>query len=270
MAARSQIPNRLSELPAAAAAESAVARVRGVRRCLRHWRGRAARRGNGGSDGVDVRLQRIRAEARRIGLARRTAPCSRACCAVRSGGRALPAAPRSATAASLVLRRRARQLVACSPRSPPGSTRAARRAACAAGSATAPTRPPRAACFTPASLLSSSALARAISNASFMILSAVCRFAYRISRSLGCVAACCWVPSVRYQSTVSSRICTTWSPVMTARVCVARRGGLSRRLGGTGSEHGDARQDSYCNCCAHGTPFYSPNGQMTRGNAVAR
>ncbi len=82
-----------------------------------------------------------------------------------------------------------------------------------------------AACFALASLLNNSALARAKSNASFMILSAVWRFAYRISRSLGCLAACCWAPSVRYQSTVSSRICTTWSPVITARGCVALASG---------------------------------------------
>src|SRR5882724_4616434 len=34
-----------------------------------------------------------------------------------------------------------------------------------------------------------------------------------MSRSLGWVAFCCWVPSVRYQSTVSSRIWMTWSAV---------------------------------------------------------
>ena len=38
------------------------------------------------------------------------------------------------------------------------------------------------------------------------------------------------------------------------------RGGLSRRLGGAGSEHGDARQDSYCNCCAHGTAILQSRG----------
>ena len=63
-------------------------------------------------------------------------------------------------------------------------------------------------------------IARAKSNASFMIWSAVCRFAYRISKSLGCFDACCCAPSVRYQSTVSSRTCTTWSLVITARGCV--------------------------------------------------
>ena len=60
-----------------------------------------------------------------------------------------------------------------------------------------------------ASLLINSALARAMSNARPTTLSAVWRLANRISRSLGWVAFCCWVPSVRYQSTVSSRIWTT-------------------------------------------------------------
>jgi len=35
------------------------------------------------------------------------------------------------------------------------------------------------------------------SNASPMTLSAVCWLAYRISRSLGWVAVCCWAPRVR-------------------------------------------------------------------------
>ncbi len=53
-----------------------------------------------------------------------------------------------------------------------------------------------------------------------------------MSRSLGCVAACCWMPSMRYQSTVSSRICTTLSPVITARwsalfAAAAGAGGVS-------------------------------------------
>src|SRR5215470_12211956 len=38
-----------------------------------------------------------------------------------------------------------------------------------------------------------------------------------MSKSLGCVADCCWTPSIRYQSTVSSRMRMTWSPVITAR-----------------------------------------------------
>ena len=82
------------------------------------------------------------------------------------------------------------------------------------------------------------------------------------------MADCCWAPSVRYQSTVSSRIRTTCSPVITAREVSAGSAAAGSHLGVDPRRQGQ-RKDDRGNSLQHGGGGLLLEGLMVLAQALA-